>query len=94
MDGQSLLPLLRGRREATRHELLLEYLDGRQAFQALRTDRYMFDRFRTGGAELYDLERDPSELHNLARRRRFSEVRANLGRRLRDLARCSGAGCR
>jgi N-acetylglucosamine-6-sulfatase len=93
MDGRSLLPLLHGRRRAIRHELLLEYLGDGRAFQALRTDRYAFQRYRAGGSELYDLQSDPAELHNLAQRHQQAEVRARLAERLRHLAGCVGAAC-
>jgi N-acetylglucosamine-6-sulfatase len=93
MDGHSLLPLLRGRRDAIRHELLLEYLATDQAFRAIRTDRYAFQRYRVGGSELYDLRSDPAELHNLARRKAGADLRARLAGRLHRLSRCAGAAC-
>jgi arylsulfatase A-like enzyme len=93
MDGRSLLPLLRGRRDAIRHELVLEYLATDQAFRAIRTDRYALQRYREGGSELYDLRSDPAELHNIAHRNAAEDLRTRLAARLHRLSRCVGAGC-
>jgi arylsulfatase A-like enzyme len=97
VQGRSLLPLLAGRRSGWRKSFLVEYwaeqampwLVG-MTYKAVRTDRYKFihwvNRARNGELdELYDLERDPFELKNLARSARHARVRASLRGQLRRL---------
>jgi arylsulfatase A-like enzyme len=56
----------------------------RMGYDAVRTRRHKYVRFRelTGMDELYDLERDPRELHNLASDPGRETLRAELGREL------------
>jgi len=59
-------------------------------YKAVRTERYKYIRWvsrsRDGELdELYDLERDPYELLNLARRPAQRAIRARLQRELRRL---------
>jgi arylsulfatase A-like enzyme len=59
----------------------------------LRTARYQLVRWASGAVELYDLERDPNELTNVAHDPAYASVRDHLTRlwwRYRD---CTGAGC-
>ncbi len=97
MQGHSLLPLLSGKRTGWRKSILVEYwaenampwLIG-MTYRAVRTDRYKYirwiNRSRDGELdELYDLERDPYELVNLARRLAYRAVRERLRRELRHL---------
>lgn len=93
VDGQSLVPLLRGHQMSPR-PLELEYLAGREGFHAVRTQTWMFDRYKTGGSELYDVRNDPYQLHNLAANPRYAAVRSRLAAKLKALAHCSGATCR
>jgi len=97
IQGRSLLPLLAGRRTGWRESFLMEYwaenaypwLIG-MTYKAVRTERYKYIRWvsrsRDGELdELYDLERDPYELLNLARRPAQRAIRARLQRELRRL---------
>jgi len=97
VQGRSLVPLLAGRRKGWRKSFLVEYwaeqampwLVG-MSYKAVRTDRYKLIHWVNRDAageldELYDLERDPWELRNLARGARHAAVRARLRRELRKL---------
>ncbi|MBI4603636.1 MAG: sulfatase-like hydrolase/transferase [Planctomycetes bacterium] len=98
--GRSLLPLLRGERSAAWDEALLGQYDMhhyvRAPMRMLRTPRWKLVRHLGPGGmdELYDLERDPGELSNLAAAPEAQEalvrLRAELDRRRRavgDVAR-------
>jgi arylsulfatase A-like enzyme len=91
VQGRSLLPLFSGRRAPWRKSVLVEYwaenampwLVG-MTYRAVRTERHKYIRWINRGRadeldELYDLDRDPFELKNLAGRRES----ASLKRRLR-----------
>ena len=97
VQGRSLLPLLAGRRSGWRKSFLVEYwaeqampwLVG-MTYKAVRTDRYKLIHWvnRGRGAELdelYDMERDPFELKNLARSARHARVKASLRSQMRRL---------
>jgi len=97
IQGRSLLPLLAGRRAGWRKSFLMEYwaenaypwLVG-MTYKAVRTERYKFIRWVNRGRdgeldELYDLERDPYEVTNLAHRPAHRAVRERLRRELRRL---------
>ena len=97
VQGRSLVPLLAGKREGWRKSILVEYwaenampwLIG-MTYRAVRTDRYKYirwiNRSRNGELdELYDLERDPYELVNLAQRPARRALRERLRRELRHL---------
>ena len=52
------------------------------AWRAIRTQRYMYARFESGGWLLYDLQKDPYELHNLINDSSTAAVRKDLDERL------------
>ena len=59
-------------------------------YKAVRTDRYKYihwvNRARNGELdELYDLEKDPWELKNLAAAAKYAPVKAKLQKKLRGL---------
>ena len=96
IQGRSLVPLFRGKRQ-WRKSILIEYwaeqampwLVG-MTYKAVRTDRYKYirwlNRSRNGELdELYDLERDPWELKNLAANRAATPVKTKLQRELKRL---------
>jgi arylsulfatase A-like enzyme len=97
IQGRSLLPLLAGKRAGWRKSFLIEYwaenaypwLIG-MSYKAVRGERYKYihwiNRGRSGELdELYDLEKDPYELSNRARRPAYRAVRESLKRDLRRL---------
>ena len=66
---------------------------GRPGFEAIRTQRHLYVEYDTGERELYDLQKDPYQLRNLAGEanpRLLPELRERLG----ELRTCSGADCR
>ena len=50
--------------------------------KGIRTDRYRYNWFVTGEEELYDLENDPEEWHNLASSPEHRELKSDLKTRL------------
>jgi arylsulfatase A-like enzyme len=97
IQGRSLLPLIKGKRAGWRKSVFVEYwaenaypwLVG-MTYKAVRTDRYKYihwvNRARNGELdELYDLDRDPYELVNVANKPAYRSVRTQLVRELRKL---------
>ena len=73
-DGMSLVPLLSGAQPQWRTSLLLEYYSDivfprtrNMGYKAVRTERYKYINYTElpGMDELYDLEADPFEMHNI-----------------------------
>jgi N-acetylglucosamine-6-sulfatase len=97
IQGRSLLPLLAGRRVPWRKSVLIEYwaenampwLVG-MTYRAVRTDRYKYIRWINRARadeldELYDLDKDPYELKNLAGSRAVGSLKRRLRRELGKL---------
>jgi len=85
-DGSSLVPVLEGTGPAPHTGILLEHLTTTYApsYCGLRTARWTYVRYRDGFEELYNLERDPNEMHNVA---------TDHPRQRRQLARRTVAAC-
>ena len=64
------------------------------SYRAVRTERWLYIEYRGGARELYDLARDPSELHSHYPDPRYARVRRVLRALLHRLERCRGASCR
>ena len=94
LDGVSLAGILNGEAVRVRSALLLELLEGRQTFQAIRSKRWMLAVYSSGGSQLFDLARDPFELENLAGEPAAEKAETRLSKRLRELSECAGASCR
>jgi N-acetylglucosamine-6-sulfatase len=60
----------------------------------VRTARYSLIRLRTGENELYDLQRDPLENHNVWHARKYRHVRRELVAVWGRLRNCAGDSCR
>jgi arylsulfatase A-like enzyme len=88
-EGRSFLPLLRSSRPMPwRHDFLLEHLRGPPqrevpSYCGLRSLQYLYVAYETGEEELYDLEKDPNALQNVARVRGFRATASALRNRLR-----------
>ena len=63
-------------------------------FSGIRVGPYKYVRYRNGTRELYDLARDPAELGNRIRDRRYREVRSYMAGLLAGYQGCRGAECR
>jgi arylsulfatase A-like enzyme len=99
LDGRSLLPLARSRHVGRDRTILLEgpparRTNGLPRFVGVRTPRYKYVEYLWGARELYDLQRDPDELDNLAGVPTMWAVQARLARDLARLRGCAGAQCR
>ncbi len=63
------------------------------AYRGIRTDRYVFIQYANGAQELYDMLRDPSQIHSVHAVRRYRWVEAFLVSQLQKLEACHGAAC-
>lgn len=63
-------------------------------FTGFRVGPYKYVKYAQGGVELYDLERDPLELENVAESPLYSTVRVYMELHLPAVEKCSGSGCR
>jgi choline-sulfatase len=78
MDALSFAPILRREREAHRTEIA----SSGKHFRCIRDGRYKLIENDQDVTELYDLEQDPEELHNIAASR--PDLVRSLGARLRE----------
>lgn len=92
MQGESLLPLLKGKRPANwRKGVYYHYYDSGGEHNVakhvgIRTDRYKLIWFYENKEwELYDLLKDKDELHNVYNDSRYKKIREKLKQQLRQL---------
>lgn len=90
IQGESFLPLLKGEKTPWRKEAYYHYYEFPQPHHVyphfgLRTDRYKLVRFYGPKDfwELYDLKKDPHELHNLYGQQSYEALMADLKMKLR-----------
>jgi arylsulfatase A-like enzyme len=99
VDGRSLLRLLQGKAtfKDWRDDFLVELYKreegGITEYAALRTTQQLYVEYASGERELYDVVKDPYELHNL-QASADPELLARLAARLAALKACAGATCR
>ena len=95
VQGRSLVPLLTGSAETEHEAILIEYYSHENPFpwtaqldyRVVRRGRYKYIRWLRfdGGAELYDLENDPYELHNVVDDPEVAAVVEDMQERMRQL---------
>lgn len=95
VQGQSVRPLLEGRRDGWRSSLLVEFYTYENPmpwltdmdYRAVRTDRYKYIHWmhHPDEPELYDLESDPYEMTNLVNDPKMAGVVAELREELQGL---------
>ena len=82
MDGRSLLPLLTGQATDWREDFLIEaYKEiptDSPDYSGTRSAQYTYVEYSDGERELYDLEKDPYELNNVAGRPAYAPIQARL----------------
>jgi choline-sulfatase len=80
LHGLSLLPMLEGNANKTRHDYVVSEWHTEYGYiitpgRMLRTERYKYTKYIEGDdEELYDLENDPGETHNLISNPVYSKV--------------------
>lgn len=87
LHGQSLLPLMKGEHQERPREAFCEFHGchmGLYTIRMLQTDRYKYVFHTNDIDELYDHEKDPAELHNLAENLDYAGVLADLRMRMVD----------
>ncbi len=98
MQGKSLVPFLRGKEPAAwRQDWLYEYYEYPEyehvaPHRGVRTDRYKFIHYYVPPEEfeLYDLQSDPKELHNLYGDPQYAALAKQLRARLDELRKETG----
>jgi len=82
LDGRSFQPVLDGKSKAARSDLFLAY---RQVQRAWRDERWKIIRYpQVNVTQLFDLETDPDEMHNLAGEPSQAERVQRMLAKLRD----------
>ncbi len=93
VQGRSLVPLLQGQAPANwRQDWLYEYYEypgphNVRKSRGIRTERYKLIHYYEAPEEfeLYDLQEDPGELHNLYGDPRYASLTSDLRQRLEEL---------
>ena len=93
VQGKSLVPLLKGEKVQLRDALYYHYYDGPgehgvAKHYGIRTDRYKLIRFYApadNSWELYDLEKDPEEMHSVYNDPAYEKIQAELSTKLDEL---------
>jgi arylsulfatase A-like enzyme len=97
LQGKSIIPLMRNPMPSWRHSFLYEYYEYPavhcvRKHRGVRTERYKLLHFweRPEEFELYDLQEDPDEAHNLANDPSYQTIKTNLQKELARLRRSLG----
>jgi N-acetylglucosamine-6-sulfatase len=103
-DGISLLPVARNPGRAPSRVIELEATsplflgDGfpmayDKPYTGVRTNRYKYVVWSYGAKELYDLRKDPYEIHNVVADPDYDAIRSRLAQKLKLLVDCRGNAC-
>jgi arylsulfatase A-like enzyme len=93
-DGISLVPYAAKRNFRKNRALLLENSPtNANAFDAIRTRRWVYSQLATGEEELYQLTKDPLQLNSQHTRRGYASRKARLATTLGRLETCAGSSC-
>lgn len=91
MQGKSFLPLIKGSAKKGRDAMYYHYYENGEHSVSphfgISTGRYKLIRFytRVSGWELFDLEKDPSEMRNIYGQKGYEKVTADLKKELAQL---------
>jgi len=91
MQGKSMVPILRGKQKGNLHEALYYHFYENQEHKVakhvgVRTDRYKLIYFyENKDWELYDLEKDKKEMHNLYGQPAYEKVQDMMKQKLKQL---------
>ncbi|HSE56268.1 MAG TPA: sulfatase [Nocardioidaceae bacterium] len=94
LDGRSMLPTLRRGAPGYKHYLIHASSHSQEWWwQGVRSDSFVYIRYDDGFEELYDMQKDPAQLQNVADAPGYQAVRAEYAARLARLQDCSGEDC-
>jgi len=92
VNGLSMVSLLENPSTTWRDEILLEHWPAEEGvgsmipeFYSVRTAEWKYTEYSTGEVELYDLVNDPYELVNIAGKKDYEDIQADLAERLHKL---------
>ena len=92
VNGMSLVPLLKDGNSVWRDDILFEHWPTEEGegsmvpeFYAVRTAEWKYVEYETGEKELYNLVADPYELVNIAGKKKYEDIQAELAARLLQL---------
>ena len=90
---RALLCFKRGVRDLEQEPTESSYDLRAPAYRSLRTNRYLLNLYSTGEVELYDMRKDPEQLHSRHDVRRYKKVRKWMLAKLNRFSTCAGASC-